>query len=164
MKPTLYMLVGIPGCGKTTWATNFIKEHRDIEDIRYVSRDEIRFELVDPQERYFSHEKEVFKRFVGTIAQTLIDGFDVIADATHISIKSRKKLLAGIDNFGFLDYSIIFIYFNTSYAICCGRNSQRTDRALVPQSTMESMYKNFRKPSMLEDERCIGLWLMKGIT
>lgn len=55
--PTLYILCGPSGCGKTTWARNFIKEHRDI---RYVSRDEIRFELVDPNESYFRAKRKSF--------------------------------------------------------------------------------------------------------
>ena len=82
--PILYILCGPSGCGKSTWANQFMNDH-NTDDIRYVSRDEIRFSLVGEDEDYFAHEKEVFRKFSGTIAQTLVDGFDVIADATHLN-------------------------------------------------------------------------------
>lgn len=160
MKPILYVLCGLPGCGKTTWCNSFIQKYNNI---RYVSRDEIRFSMIKDNEDYFSHEDNVFKKFSGTIAQMLIDKCDVIADATHISVGSRKKLIRAIDSYNFLDYNIIFIYFNTPYEICCGRNIQRKGREQVPQEVMESMQKNFQKPSMLEDRRSIGLVCCKGV-
>ena len=86
----LYILCGPSACGKSTWRDAFIAEHSD-QDIRYVSRDEIRFSMLEEGEDYFAHEKEVFKKFVSTLAQTLVDGFDVIADATHLNEFSRSS-------------------------------------------------------------------------
>ena len=54
---TLYILCGPSGCGKTTWAEQFMS---DDEDVRYVSRDEIRFSLLKEGEDYFAHEREIF--------------------------------------------------------------------------------------------------------
>ena len=147
--PTLYILCGPSGCGKTTWAKNFIKEHRDI---RYVSRDEIRFELVDPNESYFSREKEVFRRFANTIRQTLIDDFDCIADATHLNEFSRRKLTQAIDMY-FKDYEIIYVSFNVSVDICIEHNTNREGRANVPETVIRNMCRDFRTPSIEEDER-----------
>lgn len=158
MRPILYILCGYAGCGKTTFSHRFIQN----TDIRYVSRDEIRFSIVKDGEDYFSHEKEVFQKFVGTICQTLTDGFDVIADATHLNKASRQKLIRAVDNnFGKL-YDIIFVYFNTRFEVCCGRNEKREGRFRVPDTAMNTMRANFQKPSMLEDKRCIGLMLIKG--
>lgn len=157
-KPILYIFSGIPACGKTTFSRRFIQG----TSIKYVSRDEIRFSIVKEGEDYFSHEKEVFQKFVSTISQNLTDGFDVIADATHLNKSSRQKLIRAIDtNFGKL-YDIMFVYFNTRFEICCGRNEKREGRFRVPDSAMSSMRANFQKPSMLEDKRCIGLMLIKG--
>ena len=41
---TLYILCGPSGSGKSTWAHAFINEKPE-DDIRYVSRDEIRYSL-----------------------------------------------------------------------------------------------------------------------
>lgn len=147
--PILYILCGPSGCGKTTWAANFIKEHRDV---RYVSRDEIRFELVDPNESYFSREKEVFRRFANTIRQTLVDGFDCIADATHLNEFSRRKLTQAID-IHFKDYEIIYVSFNVNVDTCIEHNTNREGRANVPETVIRNMCRDFRAPSIEEDER-----------
>jgi len=147
--PILYILCGPSGCGKTTWAMNFMKEHNDI---RYVSRDEIRFQLINPDESYFSREKEVFRRFATIIRHTLIDGFDCIADATHLNEFSRRKLTQAIDMY-FKDYEIVYVSFNVSADTCIEHNANREGRANVPETVIRNMCRDFRTPSIEEDER-----------
>lgn len=149
--PTLYILCGVPGCGKTTWAREFTYQRFE-EDIRYVSRDEIRFSIIKDEEDYFSHEKEVYRKFVETITETLIDGFDVIADATHLNEFSRRKLTQSIDR-RYTDYEIVYVVFNVDLQTCLERNAQRTGRAYVPEQTVRNMYRDFRLPTKDEDER-----------
>lgn len=149
--PTLYILCGVPGCGKTTWAREFAYQRFE-EDIRYVSRDEIRFSIIKDGEDYFSHEKEVYRKFAGTITETLIDGFDVIADATHLNEFSRRKLTQSIDR-RYTDYEIVYVVFNVDLQTCLERNAQRTGRACVPEQNIRNMYRDFRPPTMDEDER-----------
>lgn len=152
MKPTLYIMCGPAGCGKTTWAGQFIRDH-DKQDIRYVSRDEIRFSILKDGEDYFSHEKEVFKKFSGAVAQTLIDGFDVIADATHITEFSRRKLTQAIDMHGFTEYEIVYVVISIGYDECIRRNMLREGRERVPETIISNMYRDFKFPSLNEDER-----------
>ena len=153
--PTLYILCGPAGCGKTTWAFNYMDEHED-EDIRYVSRDEIRFLLLKEGENYFSHEKEAFHKFVTTLAQTLVDGFDVIADATHLNEFSRYKLTRAIDQYT-KNYNIVYIVFYTKMNVSMERNAQRTGRERVPDNIMRQMYENFQVPTQTEDFRAKGI-------
>ena len=148
----LYILCGPCGSGKTTWAENFIKAHYEIDDIRYVSRDNIRFEFLMDGEDYFSHEKAVFRRFVGYIRQTLIDGFDCIADATHLNEFSRRKLTQAID-MQFTDYEIVYVTFNVDADTCVARNENRNGRRYVPENVIRNMCRDFRAPSLDEDER-----------
>ena len=149
---TLYILCGPSGCGKTTWAHNFMKD----TDIRYVSRDEIRYSIVKENEDYFSHEKEVFKKFSGTIRQTLVDGFDCIADATHLNEFSRRKLTQSLDIYG-VEYNIIYVVFDTDVETCLAHNSAREGRANVPETVIYNMFREFRKPTLDEDERAKGI-------
>lgn len=148
---TLYILCGVPGCGKTTWAREFVYQQFE-KDIRYVSRDEIRFSIIKDEEDYFSHEKEVYRKFIETITETLIDGFDVIADATHLNEFSRRKLTQSIDR-RYTDYEIVYVVFNVDLQTCLERNAQRTGRACVPKQTVRNMYRDFRPPTKDEDER-----------
>ena len=155
--PILYILCGVPGCGKSTWANKFIHEHQ-VENIHYVSRDEIRFAILKDGEDYFAHESEVFRQFAETLYNTLINGFSVIADATHLNHSSRAKLIHAIDNFGAVEYNIIYVYFNIPFEVCLERNAQRSGRTFVPEDTIRSMYNNMREPTKEEDLRCIGIW------
>lgn len=148
----LYILCGPSGCGKSTWAEQFIKDHREDKDIRYVSRDNIRLELLMDGEDYFSHEKAVFRRFVGYIRQTLVDGFDCIADATHLNEFSRRKLTQAID-MQFTDYEIVYVTFNVDVDTCVARNENRTGRRYVPENVIRNMCRDFREPELDEDER-----------
>lgn len=155
--PILYIMCGPSGCGKTTWARNFIHENDPLyNNIRDVSRDEIRFSILKDEEDYFSHEKEVFKKFVGTIRQTLIDGFDVIADATHLNQFSRRKLTQAIDMYT-TDYKIIYVVFNVDADTCVAHNANRTGRANVPENIIRNMCRDFRAPTKDEDERVIDI-------
>ena len=157
MKPTLYILCGVSACGKTTWAHKFMNED---EDVRYVSRDDIRFSLLKGDEDYFAHEKEVFKRFSNTIARTLLYGYDVIADATHLNSASRQKLTRAIDRI-YKDYQVVYVVFTISAAVCKKHNMMRTGLHRVPEEVIDKMMNNFEKPNFEEDVRCIEIWEMQ---
>ena len=146
---TLFMMIGIPGSGKSTYAKdmvdNFNNEDRIID---YISRDEVRFSLLKEGDPYFSRENEVYKIFTNKIKESLKNGHDVIADATHITWGSRHKLMQairGIDN-----VEIVAIVMNTSYDTCERRNMEREGRACVPTSQLERMWEQFEYP--LENE------------
>ena len=144
----LYILCGPSGCGKTTWAKQFQNENKRVA---YVSRDEIRYNIVSKDEDYFSHEKEVFKQFVQAILHYLPYD-DVIADATHLNEFSRRKLTQAID-MHFQDYEIIYVVFNTNTDTCLARNTSREGRAKVPEHVIRNMCRDFRAPTLDEDDR-----------
>ena len=157
MKPTLYILIGIPACGKSTFAKRFQNEY----DTSWISRDEIRFNTIKEDEEYFSHESEVFQKFIDNIIFGLRNGLNIIADATHINMSSRRKLTYAIDK-EFNNYKIVYVIFDTSFDICLARNNAREGRARVPEQVMKNMYKDFRIPRDDEDSRAIGSITIKG--
>ena len=134
----LYILCGPSASGKSTWAHNFMNEHAD-ENIRYISRDEIRLSILKDEEDYFSHEKEVFKQFVKEIATHIVAGRDCIADATHLNMFSRCKLMQALDMYT-RDYNIVFVVFNTDVETCVERNKAREGRRNVPENIIRNMY------------------------
>ena len=81
---TLYMMVGCPGSGKSTFAKTLKG--------KYISRDEIRFKLLQDEDDYFAKEGEVFQKFIYEIEEGLSKYGDVIVDATHLNKGSRHKL------------------------------------------------------------------------
>ena len=135
----LIILSGVPGSGKTTWLKNHLTENDE-----YVSRDEIRFSLIGEDEDYFSHETEVFKKFVERIENALNEGKRVFADATHINWASRRKLLERIHDKEDIDIDVYV--FNTPCDVCVERNEQRSGRAVVPRSVIRRMYGQMTHP------------------
>jgi len=145
---TLYIMCGIPGSGKTHYAKNHLIPHAHYS---YISRDEIRFDLVGENEDYFSKEKEVYRLFVAEIIHALKNPLNdcVVADATHINWASRKKLINAISKELPLDnrLNIVPIVIRTKLATCLKRNHQRKGRAVVPDEVIEKMYHRFLDPT-----------------
>ena len=153
---TLYILCGPSGCGKSTWAHNFISETERLGGrIAYVSRDEIRYSIVSEEEDYFSHEKEVFKHFVKAIVHYLPYD-DVIADATHLNEFSRRKLTQAIDAY-YDNYEIVMVVFDVDANTCIERNKNREGRANVPDTVIRNMCRDFRAPTLEDDDRIIEI-------
>lgn len=147
--PILYIMCGPSGCGKSTWAQNFIEAN---ENVKWVSRDKIRFSLLKDGEDYFAHEKEVFKIFIKSIADGLENGFTVIADATHLNEFARCKLTQTLDMYT-KEYEIVYVVFHTDVDTCLARNANRSGRANVPETVIRNMCRDFKAPTVDEDER-----------
>ena len=140
----LILLMGAPGSGKSTFAKTYVAPN----DV-YVSRDEIRFSLLKPNEEYFSHEKQVFRKFVGMINKALDEGKTVWADATHLNKASRAKLLIPIQNKSKIDIQIVWL--KTSLDECVKRNEKRRGtRSYVPVDAINDMYRHLVKPEFCE--------------
>lgn len=149
----LYILCGPSGSGKSTWSQNLINEYiQSGKDIKYVSRDDIRLSIIKEDEEYFSHEKEVFALFVDSIYHGLKNGWDTIADATHLNMFSRCKLMQALDRY-IQDYEVVCVVFHTDVDTCIERNKNRTGRANVPENVIRNMCRDFRMPTMDEDSR-----------
>lgn len=137
-------MVGAPGSGKSTFAARVA----EYEDAIIVSRDEIRFSLLEKDEDYFSKEKEVFRTYSSRILWALNKGYNVVADATHLNRKARLKLLRTIPSAACITLEAIWL--NTPLSECLLRNANRTGRALVLEANLINMYKNIEPPLLSE--------------
>lgn len=137
MAKTLWLMCGVPGVGKSWFAKNQLMRPGWV----YISRDEIRFSIVKNEEEYFSHEKEVFRKFAERIAAALIwDTDDVVADATHLNWGSRRKLIQAIKQYAFMEnVQIIPVVVTASLETCLKRNAMRTGREFVPKGVIRRM-------------------------
>lgn len=143
-----YMMIGIPGSGKTTYAKNLINHTDKKCNIIHISRDEIRFSLLEEKDSYFSREKQVYKIFINKIRENLKAGNDVIIDATHITWGSRHKIFRNLTNIKNLE--IIGIWMRTPFLECCERNNKRKGLSKVPEHTLKDMIEHFEEPELKE--------------
>lgn len=153
----LYVMCGCPGSGKTTYAANLLMK---IPHTVYISRDACRFLLLQEKEDYFSREKEVFASFLAQICDNLQAGFNVIADATHLNVKSRNKLISGIAQ-KVKDFEVTYICLETPLATCLKRNEKRSGTAHVPEEALKNMYNRYHRPTLEEHKQIKQIVVIK---
>ena len=138
----IYMMCGIPGSGKSTYIQNKMKE----TELYWCSRDNVRFSLLKDNEDYFSHEDEVFEKWIKEINIAIEkNDKDIYIDATHLNDKARNKVLFRLPKW--VKNEIVYIVFKIPLDVCIERNSLRTGRAYVPESVIKNMYNSFTIPN-----------------
>ena len=154
---TLYILCGVPGSGKSTWVQNHINSFEG--KVSWVSRDIIRFTMVNENEEYFSHEDEVYDEFINQIKLGLENYDVVIADATHITKGSRHKLLHSLGK-SLKDVKVIAMVIKTDFNTIVKQNDMREGRARVPLSVIRRMNIQFTMPEI--EEGFDEIWIYEG--
>lgn len=150
----IYILCGVPGSGKSTWARKQIEE-LDGKGI-IISRDVIRFSILGEDDAYFAHEDEVFNEFIRQAQEAINDQehTSIFIDATHLNEKNRNKVLSRLWR---MDKDVVIgVYFDIPLEECLRRNAQRTGRALVPETVIKNMYESLTKPLELDEMIVIG--------
>lgn len=139
---TLFLVCGIPGSGKSTFLSQFVKKSSSL----IISRDKIRFSLLKDGEDYFAHEPIVEQMFYTGISKALELGYDVFADQSSISPSARRKIKNRVH--GFSEINIIWI--DTPIEVCIERDSKREGRARVGEKVIKNMLANFTPPTFEE--------------
>jgi len=135
MKPILTILVGISASGKSTKAKELATEY----NATIVSSDAIRGEFGEVIDQ--SNNNEVFKIFHQRIKENLSKGINVIADATNISMKSRRQIFETVKN---IDCEIIGHVLNKRVEDCITDNIYR--EYPVPHHVIQKQMMNFQVP------------------
>ncbi len=143
-KNKFYMLIGLPGSGKTSIAMEILDRAKEDEKIVWISSDAIRKELFG-EESVQEDAKKVFDLMRIRTLEALREGKDVIYDACNINSKRRRAFLQNLNK---LDCEKVCIAAATPYAMCIERNAHR-DR-VVPDEVIERMYKTWNTPAWYE--------------
>jgi len=135
----LYVLVGLPASGKTTYANNNL-------DAVILSSDEYREKMYGDINDQM-HNSEVFDALYKDMIRLLRDSKNVCVDATNISRKSRSRIINLIrDSHIYCDIECVL--FATSIGTILYRNSIR-DR-VVPIGVINKMLCSFELPFLGE--------------
>ena len=150
--PKLYVFIGVPGSGKSTW----VKSQDWAADCAYISTDEF---VEDYAREVGSTYSEVFDEYMPTavdlMAKKVIwareNGKDIIWDQTSTSIKSRKR------KFNMLpDYHAIAVVFRTPEKEELARRLASRPGKEIPDYVMRSMISSWDEPT--EDEGFAEIW------
>lgn len=133
------MLCGLPGSGKSTWASQNTKENTIV-----LSSDKIREELFGAEEIQ-GNPKRVFNLLYKRAEEALEQEKNVIIDSTNLSSANRKNF---INRFYPLADCLSIIIFLESAEVCIERQKKRERK--VPASVIQKMAKQMEMPTFDE--------------
>lgn len=132
--PDLYVMVGIPGSGKTTYTNKNLK---DIDVV--IHSDTVREELGDVDN---SKTSEVWSMINSKITDAIKSNLSIALDATNVSRKDRMRTLS---HFIGKDYKKHCVVILCDFETCQIQNNSR-DR-IVPNEVLTSMLTRFQVPT-----------------
>ena len=135
--PTLYVMSGIQGSGKSTVAGQISEEH----DAVVLSSDKIRLELFGDESAQLDNNK-VFETLYDRARSLLSEDKNVIIDAMNISRKRRMHLLS--NEFRKIECKRIIVYVATPLEKCIENDSNRS--RTVTEKVIKKTYRNMQVP------------------
>lgn len=151
------ILVGAPGCGKSTW----IKEQEWVEDTCVASTDDIIDNISD---EYGFTYNQAFKDLIGFAEKVMWedlrvaaeDGDPIIIDRTNMSRKSRKKFIDFLSKYGYKFEAVVFP--NPDQDEWDRRLANRPGKT-IPANVIRSMMASFQMPK--HDEGFVNITVIE---
>lgn len=135
----VFYLVGIPGSGKSHFASELAKKEKAI----IVSSDAIRKELFGDSEKQ-KKTNMVYRTLYERVNKMVLEGNNVIIDATNIERERRMFSLHKLDRLKLPNLEKICYYFDTPYEKAVERNALRS--RVVESRILEKMRNNMEIP------------------
>ncbi len=144
MNNTLYITVGLPGSGKSTYAKKFIEK----KDIEYLSSDELRA-VFGKSEEDQTVTPLVFGHIKRKVDEFLKDGKNVLVDATSVNRRERSDYINTAKKYG---AKVVAIVFKMDRQGLIDRNKKRGEQGgrVVPDFVIDKMLAKFEEPSYSE--------------
>jgi len=147
----LYVLVGVPGSGKSSWHC----DQEWLQHAAYISTDRYVEEYAKNIGKTYSEVfKEVMPKCVehmtGDVVHACEASRDIVWDQTSTTVASRQKKFAMLP-----DYYAIAVVFRTPPRDELDRRLQsRYDSGkIIPQAVIDSMIENWQEPTLEEGFR-----------
>lgn len=144
--PTLYMLVGVPASGKSTWA----KQNKNANTLIASSDDYIEKQAEKAGTTY----SDVFDTFIKAANNHAIeiarrafsDNMDLIWDQTNLTKNGRRQKLKMVPK----DYKKVAVFFPTPHEDVLKKRLASRPGKNIPDYVVSSMKKTIEKPTKEE--------------
>jgi len=133
-KTTAFVMCGIPGAGKSTYAEKLAKT----EAAAIISGDEIRFELYGDSQIQ-GNWGEIWREIEQQVAD-FSDG-NVIIDGTHCRADYRAEIITLLRSYGYTNIEAVVL--DVSLATALARNFKRTRS--VPDYVVKQMHEDLQR-------------------
>ena len=151
--PKLYMLIGVPASGKSTWYKNQDWLGEDKKDHKYVSTDQHVEGYAKDQGKTYS---EVFEEYMPTAVKQMMVNvnfaaacqLDIVWDQTSTTVASRRKKFAELPN-----YYHIAVVFRTPRPEELARRLATRPGKTIPPEVIERMIADWQEPDLSEGFR-----------
>lgn len=145
---TLYMMIGIPGSGKSTWRKAYLS------DAIIVSPDDILEEKYNYEwtpQRAGQAWRECYRRIGALVHEAALDDSDraieVVFDAVFPTPQDRNALLNICKGMG---VKVVAVYFAIPLDTCKARNDLRPSNRKVPYKQLENFERRMTPPADYE--------------
>lgn len=146
----LLVLSGIPACGKSTFAA------ARFSPTEIVSSDACRAAICDdPLNQSANHD--AFDLMHAIISRRMKFGRFCVADATHLTGKSREQLISLCGRYGYAAYLIVF---DVPPSECKRRDSRRADHSVGPEVIDRHSERFTCDVDRLRDEGFAEVWVL----
>lgn len=147
MKPIIFLLCGLPGSGKTTYAKELSeKEHL----VRLTLDEELfkRFGKEFPSDKYSEYEIQTKQELLVILEQKIKQNESVILDYGFWKKEDRNRYKQLIENYG-AEYKLI--YLKQNHEVLIDRINKRnefnsTDNHIISEELLEKFKSQFEEP------------------
>jgi len=144
MKPTLNILIGVPGSGKST-VVNKIEQSWQHKKFIIICPDQIREDFCNGDRADQSKNGKVWSEAYACVKECMEEQVDIIFDSTMVNPSKRSKLIKMGQDAG---YYIVAHVVEVSLELAKKQNAGR--KWEVPEFVIDNMFKAFQFPSVDE--------------
>lgn len=156
-QPTIYMLVGPPASGKSTWRAKHLAQTERptvvISSDDYIDALAANLGITYSDAFKKADMKEITRVLNNQFDEAIKRGDDIILDRTNMSAKTRRKYLSRMPR----NYAKVAVVFNVGRELLDRRLADRAAATgkHIPKNVVDDMIKSYDEPTTSEFDRVV---------
>lgn len=152
--PTCYMLIGLPGTGKSTWVGHFYEEEQNpviISSDYFIERFAHLCGMTYNEAFPLVMARGIPDKFIRKrIKKAISEGLDVLWDQTNLTVKSRRAKMAKLPG-----YQFVALVFEKPPEEIWEKNLDRPGK-VIPRHILLQMERSYQAPT--KDEGFVKIY------